>query len=228
MIDMKDVTIVIPCMNEEKTILPLYERFSKEGYKVLVPIARKSKDKTRDVCAENNIPHFVDNGEGKGAALREAAETVQTPYLIFIDADGSHDFDDVKPMIENMDKNNSDMVIGSRLKGGSLELYDGTLESFFRSMFTLGINQIVNLRFGSRVTDTQNGFRGGKTESFRKLKLKAKTFEVETEMVMKMLKYKMKITEIPAREYAREFGPSGVSIIRHGWRYVLTVLVNLF
>ena len=127
-----------------------------------------------------------------------------------------------------MSKNNSDMVIGSRLKGGSLELYDGTLESFFRSMFTLGINQIVNLRFGARITDTQNGFRGGKTESFRKLKLKAKTFEVETEMVMKMLKHKMTITEIPAREFAREFGPSGVSIIRHGWRYIFTVFVNLF
>jgi glycosyltransferase involved in cell wall biosynthesis len=228
MIDVKDVTIVIPCMNEEKTILSLYQRFSKEGYRVLVPIAKKSKDRTTEVCEKNNIQHFLDNGQGKGAALKEAIEKVSTHYLLFIDADGSHDFEDIQPMIAEMGRSNADMVIGSRLKGGSMELYDGTLESFCRSMFTLGINQIVNIRFGSRITDTQNGFRGGKTESFRKLNLKSKTFEVETEMVMKMLKKGMRISEIPAREYAREYGSSGVSILRHGWRYIFTVMVNLF
>lgn len=228
MINKDEVTIVIPCMNEEKTILPFCRRFTDQGYEVLIPIAKKSTDRTKEICEESGIPYFVDNGQGKGAALREAIELVKTPYLVFIDADGSHDFNDVRPMMDEMDQKGADMVIGSRLKGGSLELYDGTFESFLRTFFTLCINQIVNIRFGSRVTDTQNGFRGGKTESFRKLDLKAKTFEVETEMVMKMLKKGMRISEIPAREYARECGPSGVSLLRHGWRYVVTVLVNLF
>jgi hypothetical protein len=45
--------------------------------------------------------------------------------------------------------------------------------------------------------------------------------------VMKMLKKRMKIAEIPAREYSRSFGSSGVSLVRHGWRYIFTVFTNL-
>ena len=225
MIRNADVTIVIPCKNEAKTLLPIYAQLKKQGYRILVPIAKNSRDETKNICEQNSIPYFMDSGGGKGVALREAIDKVETPYLIFFDADGSHDIKDIAPMAERLE--DADMVIGSRLQGGSLELYDGSLESFFRTFFTICINQIVNTRFSSLVTDTQNGFRGGKTASLRKLKLRSKTFEVETEMVMKMLKHKMKIAEIPAREYPRKFGGSGVSLIRHGWRYVLCVLRNL-
>jgi len=228
MIRPEDVTVVMPCMNEESTIKGAYAFFSKDGYHAVVALAKNSKDRTREICEQNNIPFFIDNGLGKGAALEEAIGKVSTPYLLFIDVDGSHDFADVAPMLRELDEKGSDMVIGSRLMGGSMELYDGTIESFLRTFFTLCINQIVNLRFGSRITDTQNGFRCGKTESFRQLHLKAKKFEVETEMVMKMLKKSKRITEIPSREQARSFGKSGVSMFWHGWRYMLTVFVNIF
>lgn len=217
-----DVTIVIPCKEEAKTILPLYTKLKK--YPILVPIAKNSKDNTKEICEQNGIPYFMDSGGGKGVGLREAIEKVNTPYLIFFDADGSHDINDIPVMVKKLE--NADLVIGSRLQGGSLELYDGTWESFFRTFFTICINQIVNTRFGGHVTDTQNGFRGGKTASLRKLDLRSKTFEVETEMVMKALKYRMCVEEIPAREYPRKFGGSGVSLLKHGWRYVFCVLRN--
>ena len=228
MIKPEDVTVVMPCMNEEKTVKDAYDFFSKAGYRTFVALAKNSKDQTLEICKQNGIPYFIDNGLGKGDALGEAIGKVSTQYVLFIDVDGSHDFGDVAPMLKELDEKDSDMVIGSRLMGGSMELYDGTMESFLRTFFTLCINQIVNLRFRSRITDTQNGFRCGKTESFRQLHLKAKKFEVETEMVMKMLKKGMRITEIPSREQARSFGKSGVSMLRHGWRYMVTVFVNLF
>ncbi len=228
MIRPEEVTIVIPCFNEEKTLHAALDFFSKAGYVILIALAKQSKDDTMGICIRNSIPYFIDNGKGKGAALKEAIDRVDTPYIFFIDADGSHDFKDVQLMLEKMETDDADLVIGSRLMGGSMELYEGTLESFFRSFFTLCINQIVNSRFGAHITDTQNGFRGGKTASLKKLGLKSTGFDIETEMVMKMLKKGMKIREIPAREYPRKFGSSGVSLVKHGWRYILTVVLNIF
>ena len=225
MVEPSEVTVVVPCKNEEATVRPFCLSLMKQGYRLLVPIAKGSKDRTKQICDEIGAPNFKDGGRGKGEAIRMAIIRVGTPYVVFMDADGSHEVSDLKPMLEKMD--GGDMVIGSRLMGGSMELYDGSIESFFRTMFTLCINQIVNIRFGARVTDTQNGFRGGRSASLKALGLKADSFDIETEMVMKMLKRKMKVAEVPSREYARKAGTSGVSMIMHGWRYILTVLANM-
>ncbi|MBI2079129.1 glycosyltransferase family 2 protein [Candidatus Micrarchaeota archaeon] len=225
---MDDVTVVIPCFNEEKTIRALYERCLELGYEVLVPIAKRSSDNTKRVCEENQIPYFIDSGFGKGAAIRESLYHVKTSYSVFFDADGSHLIEDIKPLANELISKNADLVIASRLKGGSLELYDGSIESFFRTFFTLCINQIINTRFNSRITDTQNGFRAVKVESLKKLNLKSDRFEIETEEVMKLLKAGGKISEIPSMELERKHGSSGISIMKEGWRYVWTVFSNIF
>lgn len=222
-----DTTVIIPVKDETKYLRDMVTRSKKYGYSVLVPIAKNSSEPA-NICKELDVGYFFDSGGGKGVALREALKRVKTKYSVFIDADGSHRIEDVKKISDLLGKENADLVIASRLMGGSMELYDGTWESFFRSFFTLCINQIINVRFGSRITDTQNGFRGGKTASLSSLNLKSSKFEVETEMVMKMLKRKMKIMEIPSREEKRGEGKSGISIIRHGWRYIWTVFSNLF
>lgn len=223
----KQFTIVVPCKNEEKTIEKLYKDLKSAGYEILIPIAKSSSDSTVEICKSNSIPYFIDSGKGKGSGLIESLDIVKTKYLVFFDADGSHETDDIALMLNEITKKDCDMVIGSRLLGGSLELYDGSFESFLRMFFTLMINQIINFRFRSKITDSQNGFRVAKVDSLKSLKLSSSSFEIETEMIMKMLKRNMKISEIPSREYERKFGKSGVSLVKHGWRYVLCILKNL-
>jgi glycosyltransferase involved in cell wall biosynthesis len=72
MIKANEVTIVIPCKNEEKTLEPIYKKLKAQGYVVLIPLARRSNDGTKGICERNEIPYFMDSGKGKGAALREA------------------------------------------------------------------------------------------------------------------------------------------------------------
>jgi len=225
--DIKQFTIVVPCKNEEKTIEKLYNDLKNTGYGVLVPIAKSSSDGTIEVCKANNIPYFMDSGKGKGSGLIESLDKIKTKYVVFFDADGSHEIKDMELMVDEIIKKDFDMIIGSRLLGGSLELYDGSFESFLRMFFTLMINQIINFRYRSKITDSQNGFRAAKLDGLKLLKLSSSSFEIETEMVMKMLKRNMKIGEIPSREYERKFGKSGVSLMKHGWRYVLCILKNI-
>lgn len=223
----KNTTIVIPAKGEEKTVFQICRKFYLRKYNLLVAIARKDGQTTARICRKNKIPYFIDCGKGKGAALREAIQRVNTPYVVFFDADMSHEINDVDFLLEKLEKENADIVLGSRITGGSMELYDGSIESFFRSFFTLCINQIINSRFNAHITDVHNGFRGGKITSFRALGLVSDSFEIEVEMVMKALKKKMKICEIPSREYKRVYGTSRLSMIRHGWRHFITVLINL-
>lgn len=225
---MTEITVVIPCFNEEKMILDLYNSCKKMGYEVLVPIAGKSTDGTREICEKNKITFFVDSGKGKGAAIRESLYYIKTDLAVFFDADGSHLIEDIKKVVEELEKTDADLVIASRLKGGSLELYDGTLSSFFRTFFTLCINQIINSRFNSRITDSQNGFRGAKVSTLRKLDLRANRFDIETEEVIKIIKTGGKISEVPSMELERKHGSSGISIMKEGWRYVVTVFTNIF
>ncbi|MCK4319058.1 glycosyltransferase family 2 protein [Candidatus Micrarchaeota archaeon] len=221
-----EISVVIPAKDEINTLLGITKELKKMKVDILV-VAAKKADGIVKICKREKIECISNGGNGKGDAIRAALERIKSRYVVFMDADGSHDTEDIEPMIKELKKSNADMVIGSRFTGGSEELYDGSWDGFFRSFFTLCINQIVNTRFGVKITDTQNGFRAAKTQSLRELNLKSEYFEIETEECMKMLKKGRKIKEIPAKEYARKEGKSGVSILRHGWRYFLCVILNL-
>ena len=223
----KLATVVIPCMNEEKTLPSLISQMRKKGYRLLVPIAKRSSDGTRKVCENAGVEHFMDSGRGKGCAISESVWHVKTPFLVFFDGDGSHEISDIAVLLDRMEKTGADLVLASRLTGGSMELYDGTWDGFFRSFFTLCINHIINVRFGSRITDAPNGFRAGRTEKLRQLDLRSSRYEVEVEMIMKALKRGMKIEECPSREYPRVSGTGGLSVAWDGMRYIWIVFSNL-
>ncbi len=221
-----EIIVVIPAKDEITTLPGITKELKELKVDILVVAAKKAEEIVK-VCKREKIECIHNGGKGKGDAIRAALKRIKSKYVVFMDADGSHDVKDVEPIIKELKESNADMVIGSRFTGGSEELYDGSWGSFFRSFFTLCINQIINTRFGVKITDTQNGFRAAKTQSLKELNLKSGYFEIETEECMKMLKKGMKIKEIPAKEYARKEGKSGVSILRHGWRYILCVLGNL-
>ena len=227
MIREKDITAVILCMNEENTLPLLISRMKKAGYRMLVPIARRSTDSTGQICKRMGVEHFIDSDKGYGNALTESLQRVTTPFVVFLDGDGSHDVGDIAALAKRLDETGADLVVGSRLTGGSEELYDGTLNGFFRSFFTLCINQVINTRFGTRITDTPNGFRIGRSKQLKSLNLRSDRFEVEFEMIMKALKKGMKIDEYPSKEYRRRFGSSGLSLVRDGWRCFWAMVFNL-
>ncbi len=99
-----------------------------------------------------------DNDHGKGEALRLALAEAEGEIVVFIDADGSHDPQDIPKLVAPIRAGVSDLVIGSRGKGGSDELH-GTLEQFIRYSGSQVIMLAINYRWNVRLTDSQNGFR---------------------------------------------------------------------
>lgn len=223
---MNNVTIVIPTKNEEKSISEIIESVSLYGNEVLV-VDGHSKDRTRDIAARKGARIVLDGGKGKGDGIRTAIREAKGDIIVFIDADGSHIPADIPELVKPIKEGKSDMVIASRMRGGSEELY-GNISEAFRLIMSVFINLIINYRFGACITDSQNGFRAIKKSVAEKLDLKANKFDVEEEMLMKCLKEGFIVSEIPSRELKRKYGKSNINLWKMWHRYMWRVFINLF
>jgi len=220
------VTVVILTKNEEKTIGEIIKGI-RPHVDTIVVIDGHSKDKTRDVVGAEGVSVYLDEGKGKGCGIRYAIDTIESDILVFIDADGSHDPKDIPEMVKPLIDGKADLVVGSRMRGGSDELY-GTIEQFFRLMGSQLITLAINYRFGVKLTDSQNGFRAIKSSVARQLGLKENITTIEQEMTIKALKNGFKVDEIVSHEYARKHGESNIKLWKVSHRYIWCLLKNIF
>jgi dolichol-phosphate mannosyltransferase len=221
------IYVVISAFNEEKTIADIIIRVKKISDNIIITLAKKSVDSTKIIAESLGAKIIRDSGKGKGEGMRRACADIGEGIIVFIDADGSHIPEDTPGLIQPINEGRADMVIGSRFLGGSEEL-GGSIGNFLRKFFSLCINCIIELRFGSYITDTQNGFRAIRAPVLQELKLTSSHTEIETEMCMKCLKLNYRILEVPTLELKRKFGKSYINLTRDGWRYVWIITKNLF
>ena len=221
------VTAVIPARNEELTVgLVVRECLNYVG-KVIV-VEGGSTDRTAAIAAAAGAQVIRDEGLGKGAALRLAVGQVTTPICVFVDADGSHDPIDIPMLAAPIKAGAADHVTGSRLLGGSDELHGGG-DEFLRLAGSAFITYLINWRYGTRLSDSQNGFRAIRTSVFRDLRLRSRHTTIEMEMITATLAAGLVISEVPTHERRRAAGYSKISLsnpgiwLAYGW-HLLTGL----
>lgn len=221
-----DVLAVIPAKNEAATLLDVIERCQRHASKVLV-VDGHSSDSTADLAREAGAEVISDRGRGKGDAIRSAIAVADRDVMIFVDADGSHDPDDIPRIVAPILAGKADHVAGSRLIGGSSELHGG-FDEFFRLMGSSFITACINRRFGVCISDSQNGFRAARTDVLKELGLREDSTTIEQEMVIKTLKKGYTIAEVPSHEYARRAGQSHIVLWRVAPRYVWSFVRYLY
>jgi dolichol-phosphate hexosyltransferase len=220
------VTVVIPAKNEEKTIRGITKEVRPYCDEILVVSAKSATDNTRKIVKSLGVKLLVDNGKGKGAGLRYAIRNINEGIIVFMDADGSHITKDIPKLVQPIKDGRADLVIASRMYGGSMELH-GTFNKLLRLFASMCMAQIINWRYGKAITDVNNGFRAIKAKVAKKLNLKANTFDVEVEMCMRCFKMGYKVTEVPSMELERKFGHSGLSLWKASYIFLYRVIVNL-
>ncbi len=220
------VTIAIPAKNEESSIAGVIDGCRPYGDEILV-VDGHSTDQTRRIAEDLGARVVLDNKKGKGDAIRVALIEARGEIVVFIDADGSHDPRDIPEMIAPIKADRADLVIGSRMLGGSDELH-GDVGRFIRIIGSELITLAINYRYGVRLTDSQNGFRAIRREVGIRIGLTENIFTIEQEMLAKTLKHGFKAAEIPAHEYARKYGKSNIVLWKVAPRYVWCLIKNLF
>jgi dolichol-phosphate mannosyltransferase len=220
------VSVVIPTKNEEGLIGEMIDAVHPHANEVLV-VDGHSSDRTREIAEGKGVRVILDGGRGKGEALRRSFGEARHEILVFIDADGSHDPNDIPRLVEPIRQGRADLVIASRTRGGSDELH-GTVEQLLRYVGSQLIMLAINYRWHVSLTDSQNGFRAIRRDVALSLDLRADLTTIEQEMLMRALKHGYRVGEVASHEFERRWGVSKVNVWRLWWVYLWSVWRNIF
>lgn len=206
-------SIILPCYNEYgnlKAIIPeLITLFKKKIFEILI-IDDNSPDKTyvklKKIYRENKkIKCFLRKKNASLAlSIKEGIKKSSGKIIIVMDSDYNHRPVDLKKMLKAFEKNDFDMVCGSRfLKGGFSS-------SFFRHSSSLIFNYFINFLINGKNTDNLSGFFILKKKLITKYI--SKVFYGYGEYYIRLLYYlnkkRTKIKEIPVRYGSRKYGES--------------------
>lgn len=214
-------TLIVPAFDEFeslKILLPKIQNLTKD----IIVIDPDTDDGTKELCAQLSVRWIKQNSRGKGRGLAEAVNEAQFDTVCFIDADLAHDPSMVVKLVTPILEGDAVHVSGSRMLGGSSELF-ADADHFFRLLGSLIINYAISLKFGWKMTDCQNGFRAIDKNFFKSLNLNSTHTTIEQELVGKTLASGNFILEVPTHEYARIAGESKINILKHGFNYIFSL-----
>jgi glycosyltransferase involved in cell wall biosynthesis len=218
------ISAVIPTLNEEKNLVHVLPNIQQWVDEVIL-VDGHSTDQTvtvaRELCPAIHI--VMQEGRGKGDALRTGFATATGDIIIMLDADGSTDPSEI-PLFVGALLSGADFAKGSRfLQGG------GTADMpFYRKLGNLCFVCIVRLIFGGKYTDLCYGFNAFWKRVLPSLDLNCNGFEVETLMNVRALKAGLQIIEVPSFESLRIYGNSHLKTIPDGWRVLKTIFREAF
>lgn len=228
----KKVSIVILAKDEEKTIESVICEVKKsieqnpQLVDEIIVIDGNSKDRTREIAQNNGALVFTDNGKGKGAGYKLGLEKAKSDVVVFMDADGSHNPLDIPRLALPILKNELDLVIGSRWKGGSDDVHPN-LTHLVRDLGGNILSIIISYWFKKEITDCLNGFRAISKEKGLSLNLKADDFDIEHEMVIKALKKGLRVGEVPTHEFERKAGRSKLPTFAKAHKFLYRLIREL-
>ncbi len=188
--------IVIPARNEESNIAEVIRDAEKFGKVVVVDDG--SEDKTYYVAASEGVlvlKHLVNLG--KGAALKTGCDFAITngaEKIVVIDADAQHNPKLIPSFLDLLKE--SDIVFGYREFSKDMP---AVLR--FGNRF---INYFAELLYGVKLNDTQCGYRAFKAETYKRIRWRSHDYSVESEIVAKVGRNKIKYAEVPVETLYRD------------------------
>ncbi len=217
----QDFCVIIPTKNEAKTIGTILDEIKRHTSNILI-VDGCSKDNTISEVKKRGIPYIFDSQKGKGEALRLGVSHTHQDIIVFMDADGSHEIADIPKLIKPIQQGKADLVVGSRILGGSDELH-GTFNKFIRNTGTNFLAVLVNKKWKTSLSDIENGFRAIRRDVFNHIKLSSSGFTIEQEMVLRCLKNNFCVVEVASHEYERKSGYSKLRTLQ-GFKFLLHFL----
>mgnify|MGYP001578128780 CR=1 FL=1 len=191
------VSVLIPSLNEEKTIGSAV-RSALEGIALAnvpgeVIVIDSSNDGTRKMAEKCGAIVLTVPRRGLGRAYIDALPHVRGKYVIMGDADCTYDFREIKQFIEKLDQG-YDFVLGSRIKG---IIEKGAMPPLHRYFGIPVTTWILNVLLRTKFSDIHRGLRAVTLTSLKKMNLKSQSWEYASEMVVKNGLLRLNSAEIP-------------------------------
>jgi glycosyltransferase involved in cell wall biosynthesis len=187
------VIVGLPAYNEEKNIAPLITNIHKLGYDVLV-CDDASSDNTGFIAEKMGsvvIKHSKNKGYGGAIqSLFHKSRELNYDVLVTFDSDGQHNFRDIPNLIKPIEKNESNLVIGSRF------LDEKSSIPKYREIGIKTLTKIANTIQDLDVTDSQSGLRAYDRQCLEKIFPTEEAMGIGTEILVKAAEQKLTISEV--------------------------------
>jgi len=226
------LSIIIPCYNEEATIIKIISKINKQTdiVKELIVVDDYSTDKTR-LILENDLKKEVDTiilnpkNFGKGYSIRKGIEAATGDFILIQDADLEYDPSDYKKLLNPIQNGNADVVYGSRFLGTSERRVLYFWHTVGNKLLTLLSNMMSNLN----LTDMEVGYKVFKSDLIKNIKLKENRFGFEPEITAKIAKKNIKIYEVGVKYFGRKYSEGKKITWKDGFSALRCILYyNLF
>lgn len=211
------VSIVLPCYNEALNLPALISKLKSQkltDFEILL-VDDCSTDNSVELAKAESlrvIQHRTNMGNG--ACIKTGARHARGDIIVFMDADGQHDPEDIQRLLEKID-NGYDMAIGARSSSSQASILRRIANGFYNDLATF----ITNFK----VKDLTSGFRAVHAGKFREfMHLYPNGFSYPTTSTMAFIRSGYQIAYVPIVAHKRE-GKSHISLTRDGVRFLLII-----
>ena len=190
----KKIVVLIPCYNEELTIVKVIKDFKKvlPNADIYVYDNNSIDDSVRLAKSAGAIVRY-EIRQGKGNVVRSMFRDIDADCYLMVDADDTYFAKDAKKMCNLVLKDNYDMVVGDRLSS----TYFTENKRLFHNFGNRIVRFLINELFKANITDIMSGYRAFSYEFVKSYPVISKKFEIETEMTIHAIDKNFRIKTIP-------------------------------
>jgi glycosyltransferase involved in cell wall biosynthesis len=201
-----EATLVIPALNEEESLGHVFAAVDKDLLSEIILVDGGSSDRTVEIAKANGARVILESKLGYGRACAAGIASARGEIIVFMDADGADDPNQITNLIAPIIQERSDMVLGSRLAGNILPGAMPWHQKFGNQLSA----RLIQLIYRLPITDL-SPFRAVRRSRLLELDMQEMTYGWPTEMIAKAARKGWKILEIPVDYRPRIGGRSKIS-----------------
>ena len=223
---MKNLTILMPCLNEEENctfsiqqaqtyLSSILDRFGHVGEVLLID--NNSTDRSAAIAKDCGARVVTEPRPGYGRALRTGLRKARGDVIIFGDCDSTYDFSDLDSIYLPLSECKYDFITGDRFAG---QMEDGAM-SWSHKLGVPFLSWFGRVKFGVKIHDWHCGIRGIRRDALQKLSLQTDGMEFATEMIAEASRKGLRIGEVSVPlKRAQNERQEKLRTIRDGFRHL--------